>query len=40
MAAGVTLKPENVALFRQRINQYAAEACPEMPAQVLRLDCR
>ena len=40
LAAGVTLKPENVALFRQRINQYAAEACPEMPAQVLRLDCR
>ncbi|HIW24187.1 MAG TPA: single-stranded-DNA-specific exonuclease RecJ [Candidatus Acutalibacter stercoravium] len=40
MAAGVTLKPEDVALFRQRINQYAAEACPEMPAQVLRLDCR
>lgn len=40
MAAGITLKPEDVALFRQRINQYAAEACPEMPAQVLRLDCR
>lgn len=40
MAAGVTLKAENVPLFRERINQYAAQVCPEMPAQVLSIDCK
>ncbi len=40
MAAGVTLRVENVELFRERLNRYAAEVCPEMPAPVLRLDCR
>ncbi len=40
MAAGITLKAENVPLFRERINQYAEKACPEMPAQVLSIDCR
>ena len=40
MAAGITLKAENVPLFRERINQYAAKTCPEMPAQVLRIDCK
>ena len=40
MAAGVTLKAENVLLFRERINQYAAQVCPEMPAQVLSIDCK
>lgn len=40
MAAGVTLKAENVPLFRERINQYAAQVCLEMPAQVLSIDCK
>ncbi len=40
MAAGVTLKAENIGLFREKINGYAETVCPEMPAPVLRLDCR
>lgn len=40
MAAGVSLKAENIPLFRERINQYAAQACPEMPALKLKLDCK
>lgn len=40
MAAGITLKAENVPLFRERINQHAEKVCPEMPAQVLSIDCR
>ena len=40
MAAGITLRAENVPLFREKINRYAQAVCPEMPAQVLRLDCR
>lgn len=40
MAAGVTLRTADIGLFRERINEYAKEACPEMPAPVLKLDCR
>ncbi len=40
MAAGITLRSENVPLFREKINDYAKRVCPVMPAQVLRLDCR
>lgn len=40
MAAGITLPAENVPLFRKRINQYAAQVCREMPAPVLRVDCK
>lgn len=40
MAAGVTLRAENIEAFRERINEYAGKACPEMPAPCLRLDCR
>ena len=40
MAAGITLPVENVPLFRERINQYAAQVCREMPAPILRVDCR
>jgi len=40
MAAGVTLRAENIEAFREKINEYAAKACPEMPAPCLRLDCR
>lgn len=40
MAAGVTLRAERVEEFRRLLNEYAAQACPEMPAQCIRLDCR
>ena len=39
MAAGLSLPVENVALFREKINAYAASlGCP-MPVPVLRVDC-
>lgn len=40
MAAGITLKPENIEAFRRRINQYAAEHSPQMPTQTVTLDCK
>lgn len=40
MAAGITLKPENIGAFRKRINQYAAEHFPQMPTQTVTLDCK
>ena len=40
MAAGITLKPENIEAFRKRINQYAAEHLPQMPTQTVTLDCK
>lgn len=40
MAAGITLKPENIDAFRKRINQYAAEHFPQMPTQTVTLDCK
>lgn len=40
MAAGITLKPENIEAFRKRINQYAAEHFPRMPTQTVTLDCK
>lgn len=40
MAAGASMLPENVGAFREKINEYAKEACPFMPAQALRLDCK
>lgn len=40
MAAGVTLRAENVEAFRQRLNEFAEKTCPEMPAPCLELDCR
>lgn len=40
MAAGITLKPENIETFRKRINQYAAEHFPQMPTQTVTLDCK
>lgn len=40
MAAGITLKPENIEAFRERINQYAAEHFPQMPTQTVTLDCK
>ena len=40
MAAGITLKPENIEAFRKRINQYAEEHFPQMPTQTVTLDCK
>lgn len=40
MAAGITLKPENIEAFRKRINQHAAEHFPQMPTQTVTLDCK
>lgn len=40
MAAGITLKPENIEAFRKRINWYAAEHFPQMPTQTVTLDCK
>ena len=40
MAAGITLKPENIEAFRKRINRYAAEHFPKMPTQTVTLDCK
>lgn len=39
MAAGLTLPEERVEEFRQRINEYARENCPEMPFYTMKLDC-
>ena len=40
MAAGITLKPENIEAFRKRINRYAAEHFPQKPTQTVTLDCK
>ena len=40
MAAGITLKPENIEAYRKRINQYEAEHFPQMPTQTVTLDCK
>lgn len=40
MAAGITLKSENIEAFRKRINQYAVEHFPQMPTQTVTLDCK
>lgn len=40
MAAGITLKPENIEAFRKRINRYAAEHFLQMPTQTVTLDCK
>lgn len=38
MAAGVSMLPENIPAFRERINAYAAKM--DMPAQTLLIDCK
>ena len=40
LAAGMGLPADRIGEFRRRINQYAAERFPAMPAPALRLDCR
>ncbi len=38
--SGMGLPADRIGEFRRRINQYAAEQFPAMPAPALRLDCR
>lgn len=40
LAAGVGLSADNVDVFRERINAYAAEHFPQMPLPSLTLDCK
>lgn len=40
LAAGLSLKEENIALFRQKINEYARENYPFMPPRELKIDCK
>jgi len=40
LAAGITLKAENVAEFKERINTYAAQRFEEMPIAELKLDIK
>lgn len=40
MAAGVTMKTENIEAFRNAVNRYAAEHHPRMPAVTTTVDCR
>src|SRR5699024_3101931 len=39
MAAGLSLRPENIERFRERINAYAAAHTPQMPMPTLTIDC-
>jgi single-stranded-DNA-specific exonuclease len=40
LAAGVTLKSENINAFRKHINEFAIAKYPTMPVQQLVLDCK
>ncbi|MDE6767528.1 MAG: single-stranded-DNA-specific exonuclease RecJ, partial [Eubacterium sp.] len=40
LAAGLGIEADNIDLFRQRINSYAMDICPVMPAQSITLDCK
>lgn len=40
LAAGLGIMREDIDLFRERINAYAAANFPVMPAKVLKLDCK
>ena len=40
LAAGVTLRAEDIDAFTARINRYAAEHFPQMPLRELVLDCK
>ncbi len=40
MAAGITLKTENIDAFRKAINAYAAKRFSQMPTQSVVLDCK
>ena len=38
LAAGLSLKPENIDVFRKNINRYALDNIPQMPVPVVRID--
>lgn len=40
LAAGVTLKTEQIPAFRKEINRYAAQEYPDMPFPSMQLDCK
>lgn len=40
LAAGLTLKTEDIDNFRRQINEFAAEKHPEMPFPEISLDCK
>lgn len=40
LAAGLGLMREDIDLFREKINAYAAKISPVMPASCLKLDCK
>ncbi len=40
LAAGITIEPDDIDVFRERINRYALDKYPSMPAQELILDCK
>lgn len=40
MAAGITLRSDQIEAFRTAINRYAAEKFPQMPVQTITLDCK
>lgn len=39
MAAGLTVREENISILRRRLNEYAKERYPSMPVFTLCLDC-
>lgn len=40
LAAGLGIMRDDIDLFRAKINEYAAESFPVMPAKTLKLDCK
>lgn len=40
LAAGLAILPENIDLFRKKVNSFAKEKYAVMPAPVLQLDCK
>ena len=40
LAAGLGIMSDDIDLFRERINEYAAKNFPVMPAKTLNLDCK
>lgn len=40
LAAGLGIEQNNIDLFRKRINSFAKDMCPVMPAQSIKLDCK
>ena len=40
LAAGISLRTEDIDAFRRAINEYAAREYPQMPAPELKIDCQ